>query len=122
MKNQEKYIEKIRDSYITREHTKLDDLKELDKKVKLFPSVFAYISGSLAALILGAGMCFAMQVIGTPLMSPAMSMTVGVIVGCVGIILCIANYCAYKAILKARKKKYGSQIVAISNELLNQKD
>lgn len=119
MENQNKYVTKVRDSYMPHESTKLDELKELDKKVKLFPTVFAYIFGSVAALVLGLGMCFAMKIIGVSLMSSTALMTVGVIIGCVGIALCIANYYIYKAILNSRKKKFGSQIINISNELLN---
>lgn len=120
MENQNKYIAKVRDNYIPHEHTKLDELKELDRKIKLFPSVFAYISGSIAALILGVGMCLVMKVIGASIMSSTALMVVGVIIGCIGIVLCVANYFIYKAILNSRKKKYGSQIVALSNELLNE--
>lgn len=122
MENQDKYIARVRDRYVPRERTKLDDLKELDKRVKLFPSVFAYIFGSIAALILGVGMCLAMKVIGASLMSNTALMVAGVIIGCAGIALCIANYFIYNAILKARKSKYGSQIIAISNELLNKEN
>lgn len=122
MENQNKYVRKIRDSYTPRAHTKFDELKKLDKKVKLFPSVFACIFGSVAALILGTGMCLAMEVIGASLMSPAALMTVGVIVGCVGIALCIANYFIYKAMLNSRKKKYGARIVSLGNELLNEEN
>lgn len=122
MENQNKYVRKIRDSYTPREHTKFDELKKLDKKVKLFPSVFACVFGSVAALVLGTGMCLAMEVIGASLMSPAALMTVGVIVGCVGIALCIANYFIYKAMLNSRKKKYGARIVALGNELLNEEN
>lgn len=120
MKNQNKYITKVRDSYIPHEHTKLDDLRVLDKKVKLFPSVFAYIFGSIATLILGIGMCLSMKVIGVSLMFPID--VVGAMIGCVGIILCIVNYYIYKAMLKSRKRKYGSQILTISNELLNKEN
>lgn len=122
MENQDKYITKVRDNYVPRERTKLDELKELDKRVKLFPSVFAYIFGSIAALILGVGMCLAMQVIGASIMSSTALMAAGVVIGCIGIILCIANYHLFKAILKSRKRKYGSRIVALSNELLNKEN
>lgn len=122
MENQNKYVRKIRDSYTPRKHTKFDELKKLDKKVKLFPSVFACVFGSVAALVLGTGMCLAMEVIGASLMSPAALMTVGVIVGCVGIALCIANYFIYKAMLNSRKKKYGARIVSLGNELLNEEN
>lgn len=119
MENHDKYVAQIRDSYVPHERTKLDELKDLDEKVKTPPTVVACVLGTLAALILGVGMCLAMQMIGTAIMSPTVLMVVGVIVGCVGIALCIANYFIYKAMLKSRKAKYGSRIIEISNELLN---
>ncbi len=119
MKDQNNYVEKIRERYTPQTQTKLDELKALDNKVKLTPTVLAYVLGSVAALILGVGMCLAMRVIGASLMSPTALMTVGVIIGCVGIGLCIANYFIYNAILKSRKQRYAEQIVSLSNELLN---
>ena len=102
------------------ERTKFDELRGLDKKVKTPAYVLAYMLGVVAALIFGTGMCLAMQVIGASRMSSTVLMVVGVIVGCIGIALCIANYFIYKAFLKSRKNKYGSQIVTLSNELLNE--
>lgn len=122
MEDQNKYVVKIRDSYTPAEHTKLDELKELDRKVRLFPAVLAYIFGVVAALVLGTGMCLAMEVIGASLMSPTVLMTVGVIVGVLGIALCIANYFIYNAVLKSRKSKYADKIISISNELLNREN
>lgn len=119
MENQNKYVMKVRESYVPQEHTKLDELKELDKKVKMPALIFACIFGAVSALIFGTGMCLAMQVIGTSLMSPTALTTAGVIIGVAGIVLCIADYFIYKAMLKSRRKKYGSRIVALSNELLN---
>lgn len=120
MENQNNYIAKVRDSYMPHTRTKLDELKELDKKVKLFPSVFAYIFGSVGALVLGLGMCLAMKKIGTSVMSAIVSMTVGVIIGCAGITICTVNYYIYKAMLKSRKEKYAAQIITLSNELLHE--
>lgn len=122
MENQNKYVMKVRDDYIPKEHTKLEELKDLDKKVKMPALIFAYIFGAVASLILGTGMCLAMKTIGASLMSDSALMAVGVIVGVVGIILCIANYFIYRAVLNSRKKKYGSQIVSLSNELLNKEN
>lgn len=116
---QNEYITKVRNNYTPHERTKLDELRELDKKVKLFPAVFAYVFGAVASLILGVGMCLAMEVIGASLMSHTALMAVGVIVGCIGIGLCVANYFIYKALLNSRKKKYGGRIVTLSDELLN---
>lgn len=120
MENQNEYIARVRNGYVPQEHTKLDELKALDRKARMPALIFAYIFGSVAALVLGVGMCLAMKVIGTSVLSDTVLMTVGVIVGCVGIALCIVNYYIYKAVLTSRKRKYGTRIVALGNELLNE--
>ena len=112
MTTEMKAIERIRASYTEKEITKLDELKELDKKVKRPAQIFAYVYGSLSSLVLGTGMCLAMKVIGN-------SMALGIGIGLVGIALTLTTYPIFKAILKARKNKYSNQIFELSDSLLN---
>ena len=111
-----KTIERIRASYTEKEITKLDELKELDKKAKLPAKIFAYVFGSLSSLVLGTGMSLAMKVIGASL---SFVMPLGIGVGLLGILLVSINYPMYKGILKRRKKKYSKQIFELSDSLLN---
>ena len=114
--NDREIVEKIRNNYVSKpmEPTKLEQLKALDKKVKVPAIVFAYIFGIIGTLILGVGMCLAMEVIGN-------SMIAGVVIGVIGIVMVVANYPMYHKILNRRKTKYSSQIIAKSDELLNNK-
>ncbi len=105
-------VKKIQGQYFPKERTKLDELKALDRKVKLPAEVFAYSFGSVGALVLGTGMCLAMKVIGN-------MMALGIVVGLVGIGLVTLNYFLYKKILKSRRKKYAEQITELAGELLN---
>jgi len=57
------YATRLINEYGEKKQTKLDELKALDKKVKRPVRVFAYVFGTIASLILGTGMCFAMQVL-----------------------------------------------------------
>ena len=107
-----KIIEKIRASYSEKEITKLDKLKELDKKVKRPAQIFAYVYGSVSSLVLGLGMSLAMKVIGN-------NMPLGITIGIVGIALTLTTYPIFKAILKRRKNKYATQIFELSDSLLN---
>ena len=107
-----KSVERIRAQYTGRERTKLDELKELDKRAKRPATVFAYTFGTIGTLILGLGMCLAMKVIGD-------LMVLGILIGLVGIALVSVNYFIYKKLLKSRKDKYSSRIFALSDELLN---
>lgn len=109
---QTKIAERIRDGYVEQRKTKVHELMELHKKVKSPAEIFAYVFGTLGALVLGTGMCLAMKVIGD-------MMIAGVIIGAVGIAMVSANYFLYQKILKRRKAKYAPQILALSDEILN---
>ena len=56
MKDQEFIAQKIRSQYTQKQHTELDELMALDAKVKKPANIFAYIHGSLGAIVMGAGM------------------------------------------------------------------
>lgn len=109
------YAKKLVGEYSQKTNQDFKDLKKLDKKVKRPARIFAYAFGIAGSLILGTGMCLAMNIIGgtTPFM------IVGVCVGLVGIAMVSSNYAIYHKILSNRKNKYSSQIIEKSNQLLN---
>lgn len=111
--NERNYVNKIVASYSEKEKNKLDELKSLDKKVKNPVNIFAYVFGTLGSLVMGFGMCVAMEVIMEG------NMFFGIIVGLVGIFLVTINYFMYKKMLDGRKRKYSDRILALSNEILN---
>ena len=119
MTTQTNTIERIRASYVEKETTKFDELKQLDKKVKRPAQIFAYTYGSLSSLVLGTGMSLAMKIIGGTL---SFAMPLGIAVGVVGIGLVSSTYPLYKKILNGRKKKYAKQIFELSDSLLNKGD
>ena len=57
-------VEKIRTKYVEKKDSSLDELRKLDRKVKAPAEVFAYIFGSISALIMGAGMSLVMTDLG----------------------------------------------------------
>ncbi len=111
----EQIVRSIRESYEEKPKSKYDELVKLNNKVSLPAYIFAYIFGVVSSLILGLGMCLAMQVIGTG----TLMMALGIVIGCIGILLVSINYPIFRKILAKRKKKYAGQIIAISDELLN---
>ncbi|MBQ8545583.1 MAG: dihydropteridine reductase [Clostridia bacterium] len=115
MYEKEQIIKEIKESYEEKSKTKYDELIALNKKVGLPAYIFAYIFGVIASLILGVGMCLAMQIIGTG--TPMM--VLGIVVGVIGIIMVCVNYPIFRKMLASRKKKYAPQVLAISEELLN---
>ena len=115
--DQEFLIQKIRTQYTEKEHTALDALKALDKKVKRPANVFAYVFGTIAALIMGSGMSLVMTDIGS-MLNITETMVPGIVIGIVGLFMAIVNYPIYKSILNSRKKKYAEKIIALSNKIM----
>lgn len=118
--DQEFLVQKIRTQYTEKEHTQLDDLKELDAKVKRPANVFAYIFGSISAIIMGSGMSLVMTDIGS-IIGIKNAMVSGIIIGIVGMLMAIINYPIHKSILTSRKKKYADQIMKLSDIIMNNK-
>ena len=115
--DQEFLVQKFRTQYTEKEHTDLDALKELDAKVKRPANVFAYIFGSIGAIVMGSGMSLVMTDVGTTVGIDD-PMLPGIIIGIVGMLMAIINYPLYKGILGARRKKYADKIIALSERIM----
>ena len=117
--DQEFLVQKIRTQYTEKEHTSLDELKDLDAKVKRPANVFAYTFGSISAIIMGAGMSLVMTDIAEKigLQNP---MLYGILIGLAGMFMAIVNYPIYKGILGARRRKYADKIFALSDKIINE--
>ena len=115
--DQEFLVQKIRTQYTEKEHTQLDALKALDSKVKKPANAFAYVFGTVGAIVMGCGMSLVMTDIGAQL-GMSETMVPGIVIGLVGLALAILNYPIYKSILASRKKKYADRIIALSDELM----
>ena len=115
--DQEFLVQKIRSQYTEKESTKLDALRELDAKVKRPANVFAYIFGSISAIIMGCGMSLVMTDIGATV-GISDPMLFGIIIGIAGMFMAIINYPIYKGILGARRKKFADKIIAISDRIM----
>ena len=115
--DQEFLVQKIRSQYTEKQHSELDELKALDKQVKKPAQVFAYIFGSVAAIIMGAGMSLVMTDMASSL--GIGSMAPGIIIGIIGMVFAIVNYPIYKNMLAKRKAEYSQQILELSEKLIN---
>ena len=121
-KNDQQFMaQKIRTQYMEKQSTELDALRELDAKVKRPANVFAYVFGSISAIVMGAGMSLVMTDIGATI-GIASTMVPGIVIGLVGMMMALVNYPMYKGILNSRKKKYAEQILTISETILNQQE
>ena len=116
--DQEFLVQKIRTQYTEKKHTNLDQLKALDAKVKRPANVFAYVFGSISAIVMGGGMSLVMTDI-AEIVGIANPMLYGIIIGVVGMGMAIINYPIYKGILNARRKKYAGRIIELSDKIMS---
>ena len=113
MSEKEKIVKHIKEGYEPKTKTKYDELIALNKRVELPAYIFAYTFGIIASLILGLGMCLAMQVIGGTIPF----MILGIVIGIIGFTCCGINYPIYKKMLENGKKKYAYEIVELAREI-----
>jgi len=117
-RNDQKFlVQKIRTQYTEKEHTRLDTLKALDAKVKRPANVFAYVFGSISAIVMGSGMSLVMTEIGS-MVGIENAMIPGIVIGVIGLLMGAANYPIYKSILISRKKKYADEILKLSEQIM----
>ena len=111
------YAESIAKEYAPKNSSKVVALRKLDRKAEMPATIFTYTFGIISSLVLGTGMCFAMQVLG----SGIIGMVIGIIVGIIGMIGCGVNYPIYKKMLENGKKKYAYEIVELAREISENK-
>lgn len=110
-----KEIENIRGQYLPKDKTmsKLERLRYLDQKVKTFPYILSLSLGVIGLLLFGVCMCFFLEWF--------KYWYIGIPFGILGTIMIIVAYPAYLKSLAKMKARYGEEIIALSNELLNEK-
>ncbi len=119
-RNEQQTAEKIRNRYVEKQPTRLDELRELDARVMRPAAVFAYVFGSISAVIMGCGMSLVMTDIGTTL-ALGDPLIPGIVIGVAGLLLALINYPMYKGILNSRRKKYAGRILSLSEQIMNDK-
>lgn len=116
--DQQFMAQRIRTQYMEKQSTELDALRKLDTKVKRPANVFAYVFGSISAIVMGAGMSLVMTDIGSVL-GLSNTMIPGIAIGVVGLGMALLTYPIYKKILNSRKKKYSADIIKLSDKIIN---
>lgn len=112
------YAESIANEYAPKDTSKVLALRKLDRKAKSKANIFAYSFGIVSALVLGLGMCLAMQVIG----SGVGMMVLGIVLGLAGIAGAGVNYIIYKKLLENGKKQYAFEIMQLAKEISEEAD
>ena len=104
-------VKKIREKYLPKEMTKLDQLRALDASVTRRGNAISIVHGILYALLLGLGMSCCMVWAGA-LFFP------GILIGCVGLAGVAATYPIYSHIVKQDKAKLAPEILRLTEELI----
>lgn len=107
---QQKEIENIRKKYLPKEEDKMEKLRKLDRDAEKPGSVAALIMGIVGTMLLGVGMCCTM------VWSDSF-FVLGIVVGCLGIVILSLAYPMYKRITQKQRAKIAEQILALTEEL-----
>lgn len=108
------YAESIAKQYAPKSASKLTALKKLDAKAKRPAAIFAYSFGIVSSLLLGAGMCLTMGVLGS---GEGTLFVLGIVLGILGIVGASVNLVLYRRILETSKKKYAFDIMELAKEI-----
>ena len=104
--------ERIRAEYMEESASdKLAQLKKLDEKVKTPPMVWGLSSGILGALIFGGGLSLILEF---------SQIVWGSVLSVVGLIPIVLAYPLYQRKLESGKKKYGAEILRLTDEILGE--
>ena len=107
---QQSEVQKIREKYLPKEVTKLDQLRALDAAVTRRGTAVSLVHGILYALVLGLGMSCCMVWAGK-LFLP------GVLIGCIGLAGVAATYPIYNRIVKQDRERIAPEILRLTEEL-----
>lgn len=108
---QNEEVRKIREKYVPREQSKLDQLHRLDRGATRRGSRAAIALGTLSTLLLGTGMSCTMVFQGGWFIP-------GILIGTAGILgICLA-YPLYTAITKKERERIAPEILRLTDELL----
>jgi len=108
---QQQEVRKIREKYLPREESKLDQLRRLDESTAKKGTALSLVTGVLSALVLGVGMCCCM-VWGGWLFAP------GIVVGVAGIVGVSMAYPLYTKVTKRERERIAPEILRLTDELM----
>lgn len=110
-------VEKIRSKYVSREESKLERLRRLDRSVSAKARGWAITLGVIGALILGTGMSLVMTDLGAILVLPHPEI-LGIVAGVAGLIPVALAYPVYSHVLKKERQRIAPEILRLADELM----
>lgn len=109
---QQEEVERIRNKYIPKQESKMEQLIKLDKKAEQPGQIVSIATGTIGVLLLGIGMCCTM------VWNSSIGMFVGgVILGIIGMVIAGFSFPLYRKVTEKERAKIAEQIIALSEEL-----
>ena len=108
-------IQSIREKYLPKELTKMDQLRKLDESVTRRGTAASIAHGTVSSLIMGIGMSCCMVWAGD-LFVP------GVAIGCVGLAGVVGTYPIYNRIVRKDREKLAPEILRLTDELMGRSE
>lgn len=109
---QNEEVKKIREKYLPKEESKMDQLRRLDESTTKKGMACSLTLGIVSSLILGIGMCCTM-VWSDVLFIP------GVVIGLVGIAGVALAYPLNRHLIKKERERLAPEILKLTTELMN---
>lgn len=106
---QQAELKRIRQKYLPPEEDKMALVRRLDASVYNKACILSLIVGILGALVLGVGMCCILV---------WDLMVLGIIVGVLGIAICIPAYPLYLHVMRVERERVTPEILRLTDELL----
>lgn len=110
-------IQSIREKYVPKEKTKLEQLRALDAGVNKKATMRSIIVGVIGTLILGAGMSLVMSDFGGTTLWEG-KIFIGIVVGILGIAVLACAYPLYHHTMKKEREKIAPEILRLTDELM----
>lgn len=104
-KRDEEELKNLKDKYIAREKTPLEQVREIESEVNKEASIPSFPFGIIGSIILGLGMCFTM--VWTRFFA------LGIVIGVVGIAILAVNYPLYLRRLQNLRKAQADKVAKI---------
>lgn len=108
---QNEEVKAIRQKYLPKEESKLEQLQRLDRLAERNGTAAALIHGTLSCLVLGVGMCCAM-------VWDSRWFVPGIVIGVIGLAGSVAAYPLYLHVVKRSREKIAPQILKLTDELI----
>lgn len=108
---QQDEVKKIREKYLPKEQSRMDQLRDLDHKVTQKGMALSLAIGIIGSLILGIGMCCTMVWSGIWFVP-------GIIIGIIGMIGVSMAYPVYTRTTQKERERIAPEILRLTEELM----